>query len=81
MAAGVAVYLAADRGLWEVIPVAAALWLLTIIGGRLLWRSIRGSRRGSLWPSIATFTTWLLLVTVVVVAGVALVAIEQGGAI
>lgn len=79
MALGVAVYLAVDRGLWPVIPVFVAIGLLTVIAGRLLWRSIRGSRRGSLWPPIAAVTTWLLLVTVVVVAGVFLVALENGG--
>lgn len=79
MSGAVCLYLAADRGLWVALPFWALSWLLTIIAGRLLWRSIRGSRRGSLWPSIATFTTWLLLVTTVIVAGVALVAIEQGG--
>lgn len=79
MALAVCLYLAADRGLWQVLPVAAALWLLTIVAGRLLWRSIRGSRRGSLWPPIASVATWLLLTTVVVVAGVALVALENGG--
>ena len=78
MALGVAVYLTLDRGLWQVWPVAAGVWLLTIIGGRLLWRAIRGSRRGSLWPPIASVVTWLMLVTVVVVAGVFLVAIDGG---
>ena len=78
MALAVCLYLAVDRGLWQVIPVATGVLLITVIGGRLLWRSMRGSRRGSLWPPIASVVTWLMLVTVVVVAGVFLVAIDGG---
>ena len=79
MAAAVCAYLAVDRGMWQVLPVAAALGALTVVGGRLLWRSMRGSRRGSRWPLFATFTTWLLLTTIAVVAGVFLVALDKGG--
>jgi len=73
MALAVCVYLAVVRGHWVVLPVAAGIGLLTIIAGRLLGKSIRGSRRGSRWPLFASLVTWLLLVTVTFLAGVAVV--------
>lgn len=73
LALAVCLYLAVGRGIWQVLPVAVGLWLLTMIAGRLLDQAIKGSRRGSWWPPFASLVTWLLLVVVVVLSGVALV--------
>lgn len=71
MAGGVCLYLAVYRGIWLVLPVGAGLWALAMLAGRLLDQAIRGSRRGSWWPLVASAVTWLLLVVVTVLAGAA----------
>ena len=79
MSAAVAVVLAVGYGQWLALPLWALAWLLTIVGGRLLGKAIRGSRRRSPYPLIATVVTWLLLVVVVFFGGAAVaMVIEQG---
>lgn len=79
MGGGVVAYLALGRGDWIVLPVFVGVWLLTIVGGRLLGKSIRGSRRRSRWPLFASVVTWLLLVVVTFLAGVAVLPHLGGG--
>jgi hypothetical protein len=80
MALAVCVYLAVDRGHWVVLPVAAALWLLAMVAGRLLNNVVRKSRRGSRFALVSIFITWALVVTVFFLAGVAVLP-YLGGAI
>ncbi len=73
MALAVCVYLAVDRGLWIVLPVAAGIWLLAIVASRLLNNVVRKSRRGSRFALFSIIFTGVLCVVVTFLAGVAVV--------